>query len=568
MRATALIALLVAAGCGDDSTGSGDDLFRPRDGGARDLAVGGDQSMGGGDQSMGGDLAAAADLAMASPDLAGADLAGVDLAALDLAVATDLAARDLASGDLAARDAAAAADLSVGGADLGGLGDLGSVPLALVKGGVVLFGVTSDGYAVYGDLTTGALDAVAVAGGGQPIQLDANWTADQVLVQGKVVFFWQNVGNTSHVGTLMVWTAASGVKTAAAASIAYIAAARPDGLAITFTSNANNTGSTADLFGASADLTTSKKLVMGIDAGASGSNGCYPQLTFAATRAVAATCAPGVATATISTWDGTWTKTDLIQGAAPYYDTNDSGKLLALDGSNNLVSFPLAGGAGIIIAPNVGYQLLTSDGAAAVYSDFVASALWRSPTVTPQPLKLVPTGVTGVVKLSPDNAQVLLFNKYDNTTGGTDLYIASATQQGTATTLNPNTDSAPFLGFGDPFTADSSHVIYLTGINFMVGTGTLFTKPVGAGQATQQGTNAWVALAGLGSRVVFNDNYTAPANVEPRADLKIVDAAGGVATLLHAQADVDIYLTADKKQVVFADNVSANSAGLYAQTLP
>jgi hypothetical protein len=175
--------------------------------------------------------------------------------------------------------------------------------------------------------------------------------------------------------------------------------------------------------------------------------------------------------------------------------------------------------------------------------------------------------VHALVGLSPDSTQVLFIDLFDQATGGSDLYLASATAAGAPTPLDANTDALPGA-FGDLFTADSSHVLYVTGVDFASTlAGTLFTKPVAGGAATQQGTNVWWAWAGLGTKVVFNDNYTAAAG-SARGDLKIVDAAGGLATLLHAQADVDMFLTFDKKQVVFADNVSMNSAGLYVQTLP
>lgn len=582
MRITLILGLIAAAGCSEPTNGGSDDLGRPRDmAGVRDLASGGN------DLAMaGGDLAGAGDMSVGKNDLGGADLAAGDLnKSGDLSLSGgDGGGKDASAVDLAGIDLSGATDLGImvdlgltsdsgGGMDAAMTADLSSIPdmsilRPLVGGGVHLFGVTSDGYAIYGDLKTMSLDAVPTNGAAKPQVIDANYTLDDVFVDGKVVFLWQNVSNNG-VGKLLVWTAAAGVKTAAAASIDAIASARPDGVLITFTSNANNAGTTADLTGATSDLVTAKKLVMGVGADP---NVCQPVLAFAAMRAVAGTCAGAVAaTGTISTWDANWTKVDLIMNAQPSYSTNDSGKLLARDNAANLSVFALTGGAGTKIDVNVAFAVLSTDGSTAIYRDTsVAGALWRSPTVNPAPLKLVAMNVHALDGLSPDSKQILFTNMIDQNTGGQDLYLAGTTAAAAPTTLDATADTAPGL-FGDQFSADSSHVLYATAVDFAnTFTGTLFTKPVGGGAATQQGTNVWLALATLGSKLVFNDNYTDPGinGVEPRADLKLVDSAGGVATLLHAQADVDIFVTFDKKQVVFADNVSMASAGLYVLTLP
>src|SRR6516165_713177 len=100
MRATVLVALIAVAGCNNTPSSGGDDLSRPRDGGAPDQATAGsDQAMGSGDMATANDLAAG-DLAVAA-DLAGADLAGADLATVDLARSVDLAGLDLAARDAA-----------------------------------------------------------------------------------------------------------------------------------------------------------------------------------------------------------------------------------------------------------------------------------------------------------------------------------------------------------------------------------------------------------------------------------------------------------------------------------
>jgi hypothetical protein len=89
------LSMLALAGCGDDTTGGGDDLSTVRDMSAADLA---------------------------GADLAGADLAGLDLAAPveDLAMGGDLAGLDLAGAiDLAK---GGGPDLARGGSDGGGVG--------------------------------------------------------------------------------------------------------------------------------------------------------------------------------------------------------------------------------------------------------------------------------------------------------------------------------------------------------------------------------------------------------------------------------------------------------------
>src|SRR5207237_916560 len=127
-----------------------------------------------------------------------------------------------------------------------------------------------------------------------------------VVVGGPVVFVWSSPSSTTSgdwfVATLRIWTAAAGTQIASFASATFEAAVSADGTRILFTDNANAAGTSADLLGASADLSTMQTLITGLTY-PSNSATCFPNYGFAGGAAIVARCATGSTTAKVSAFD-------------------------------------------------------------------------------------------------------------------------------------------------------------------------------------------------------------------------------------------------------------------------
>ena len=191
----------------------------------------------------------------------------------------------------------------------------------------------------------------------------------------------------------------------------------------------------------------------------------------------------------------------------------------------------------------------------------------RAATTAPAtPPQLAAAGTySDVFALSPDGNWALGSLNQSNR-GLTDLYLSSATTAGTPTTLDSTTDSYPF--FGDPFTADSTHVVYVTG--FGQQGGTLNARALTAGAtATVLATNAAGDLATTGAKIIFDANATRTQN-GTYADLSAVDTSQTAApTLLVSAADLTFFLDSAKKTIVYTWSYeSGANAGLWTLTAP
>ena len=106
--------------------------------------------------------------------------------------------------------------------------------------------------------------------------------------------------------------------------------------------------------------------------------------------------------------------------------------------------------------------------------------------------------------------------------------------------------------FGDAFTADSTHALFLSSVN--QGTGTLNAAAVGsAGNPTALGANAIADFATTTAQVVFNANCNGTVNnSNGAADVFAVDTSQTTApTVLVTQADPTIALNAEETLVVY-----------------
>jgi hypothetical protein len=85
---------------------------------------------------------------------------------------------------------------------------------------------------------------------------------------------------------------------------------------------------------------------------------------------------------------------------------------------------------------------------------------------------------------------------------------------------------------------------------------------------TSLGALVWLNYATFGTQVAYNDNYVTVMNKNGRADLRVADVtAPAKATLLAPQADVDFFLTPDRRQIFYTDT-NTGFEGLYLTPVP
>ena len=467
------------------------------------------------------------------------------------------------------------------GADAG-LPD-GSVPPSgtqLVKSGALqLNGVTTDDFAIYTDTSSKTVYAVALTAGSAPISLGPVDSNDDVTVSGKVVLIGTGASQAG-VGPVSVWKsgAAKPATLAMAAAMGTYATSSDDAYVLYFDGvDANAT--TGNLYAAATDGTGATQLAAGVDLQG---NVCPPTIQFGGTTAVAAYCLASAASAdagagpsgdggaavqnvaTVATYATPgWKATTLSTAAQPTFTVDPKGTTVLVNTAAGLLAYPAAGGTAVTVdATGVAGGLLTKDGSHAIYTTS-ASALVRAATTSPpSPTTLSAAGsFASIYGLSPDENWTAGSSPAN---GGNDLFLASATTAGTATSLS----TAAAVG-GDLFTADSSHVLYFT--NVSKGSGTLTASPTAGGAAVTLGTGAIYDLATKAGKVVFSDNFNRQGGTQGTADLRSFDtAAGGSSTLLVSLADPNVFLSTEKDKIVYtwSDYPNSASAGLWVISAP
>jgi hypothetical protein len=497
------------------------------------------------------------DLASTQADLSMGDPPDMIAAKPDLSVNPNA---DLSGGtpDLAG----ATPDLAGGGSDMAPV-----VGNLILQGNLDLWGITSDGYVVYENLATNPRTYnVIPIGGGASTQLAANSATSQVAVYGKVVFVWEAVSGTTGLGTLAVWTAAGGKKGAVTASRAGVGAALDDGSKILYVGN--EVGVNGDLvIDDPATMTAPVKILNG--AAASFSNdACFPLFGFAGTTRVISTwCAAGTSSpVTVSSFDFTGAKTDLQSSARLFWRLDAAGSKAFVVSSTGAASVvPIAGGAATAIESNVGFGWMSKNGSQVVYRTAETTAslrsLRRSATTAPAPAQLVGMNVAALDEISPDDGYLTYYD-------GTNIQLASTTVAGTPLLLYDTAVGGSGGSLGDTYTSNSAYVMYMSAFDAVSGiTGTLQTRPVGGGAATQRSTTALNVFAAGGSKVLFTDNYDGSGATDI-VDVKSVDASGAAAaSVIATRTDYFVLLTHAKDKVVYTSH-TATPNGLYVSTIP
>jgi hypothetical protein len=454
----------------------------------------------------------------------------------------------------------------------------------------ILWGVTSDGYAVYSTATLSTTTVYAVPlAGGTPLTVDELTTPNSEVIVGgyststPFVFVLNDMQSTG-LGTLKTWSGKGGLSTIASKAYAYDFAVSSDAKTIAYFANFDSSAQTADVYAANIDGTGAALLQSGVTAGYGIPGTCYTELSFAAESVVLGYCAPSTFSGSIFSFAGaSWTKTTVASGIYPYFSVDPSGANLLVVSSGGLGVVPVSGGAPTIIDPTGQGGAFTSDGSTVVYIT-TSGGLSRSKVTSPSPTVLVTSGVSGIYGLSPDDSTALVYDHYDSATYVTDLYAASAVKKGPLTTLSKATTASVSSGgisgvvLGSPFTADSSHVLFYTGVSTASYPylGTLQSSGLGSTPPVTLGTKTNVDWASGKTKVVFEDDFSiAAGSLVATIDIKSIDtAAGGSPTLVVSQANAgayfgSFYLSPDGTQIVYAQNGTKGSkSGVYVLPVP
>jgi len=458
---------------------------------------------------------------------------------------------------------------------------------------LVLDGVTSDDYVIYTDessATTNTAYALSLAAGSKPITLGAVDPNNDVYVSGKVVFLGTS-SDKNGIGGASVWTSAAtapaALSTSTAVSQGGVFSVSADGAHIAFLDAINETALTSAIAVAGTDGTEKTTLVPSVDVG---DDVCFPEIVLAGTYAVAAYCPVGDAGApdagepdggtnpyvgTVSSFAGptAWTLAPIASSVQTVFSVDQAGAKVVVNGASGTELYPIGGGGALPIDANgeigaVTFSpgLFTKDGSHLLYTTN-AQALERAATATPvSPVQLAAAGTfADVFTLSPDeNWAIGMLNP--DPTSGTDLYLSSATTAGSPVTLSAATTSGIQ---GDPFTVDSSHVLFFTALGQSGGSFNAVAVS-GSGTPTVLGANVLTDFATSAAKVVFNDNYGGAGGSTNAADLHGVDTSLTAApTLLVTQADPSFAVNAEKTLIVYTWSYTPGaSAGLWTLAAP
>jgi hypothetical protein len=425
-------------------------------------------------------------------------------------------------------------------------------------------GVTSDGYEIFSDDFAYELYAVPIAGGSvQTIgSLGTQGGQFWVTVVGQVVFAWSNV-SAADVGALTIWSSAHGAQSLAPASFGILGASSSDGSQVLYLANVDSQGQTGDVYVANSDGSGATRLLQSQQL-----TGCFPQLGFAGSYAIASHCdvarGTGPSTTISSFQSPAWTRADLMTSAENIWSADNAATIVLVSTSNGLMVVPIGGGGSTMIDPSGFLGQLISGGAMAVYST-TGGALRSSTIKPPSPTTLAPA-FGGFYGVSPSQASVLYYRNQAST--GTDMVLTSilapTTPQVLSSAMNGSVNGAPF-------TADSTYALYSTGNDVCTGAAAFNAYPVNGGSAIQLGSNVWGDWSASGAKVIFNDNFVATGGLRfGRADIEVVDLASGTTpTQIISQADAVVDVSPAGDSVIYSWTVQPGAqAGIYVAPLP
>jgi hypothetical protein len=433
-----------------------------------------------------------------------------------------------------------------------------------------VLGLTDDDEIVYVETRSRSLFAVS-ASGGAPASLGPTASGSaSVRIASKSVLNWTGLNSDGSVSSsLQLWTPSNGLQTIAGASLVGAADSNRAGTRVIYFDNA--TASTADLFVAGTDGSAKTNLASVIPWSAT----CVPLVSFVGDAVLLGYCdgTPPASGAkpigTLCLFVGTSGQSTTLSTTADLSSVQSSGTSILFAASDGLTAANTVTGETSIVDSAAGTSAsLTGDGQSVVY---VASdgSIKRSPLASPSPTTLVaPGGFQTVSVLSPDNAWVLASKTSDPNTGNSDIYLASATTPGPASTILATPTGAIY---GSAFTADSSRVLYVD--QTQNGAGVYHAAPTAGGRPAQVATDMWIGFATTGARVLFNDGFVPQVGLQGQgiANIESADLSASpiTPTLLVNQADPGFFFTSAGDRVVYSTTFCATgSQGIWIMATP
>ncbi len=496
--------------------------------------------------------------------------------------------------------------------------DAGSVPgTQLAAGNFILYGVTSDGYAIYTDNAMPPnVWAASITGTPAPAMVTTVGNNPLIIVTGTTALIWANVlQSPPQITSLSVWNHANGFHQAAGVTIAGDAAVSPDGSVILFVGNVDPvTGKTGDLIANTTDFANNgTTVVSGVNVDQT--TQCTPRFAFAGPAAsvvpLATYCltgdagtggpdgAPPGGTLSKFTQAGPmWSKTDLLANTFPgtpfNADSAGTAVFLATTSLNGML-VPINGAPPTMIDTGVFDGVLSPDGSKVVYITVaqdsmmnIIGALKQSPTMAPAPVLLyqgtLNANVDGFysnalgIGFSPNFANFYYFGLTDMTGALTDLHMLDTTTANQTPTDLATTANAALFASG--WTADSAFATWYAPVEFsgptagfgkfnitQVSNKMLIPLPMSASATWNN-----FALGTTGSKDAYNDNGVPnqTQQLKGTADIEVIDLsmANPTPTKVVAGADVNFNPSPDGTQLVYTYSCSMATQGLYVVAAP
>jgi hypothetical protein len=441
---------------------------------------------------------------------------------------------------------------------------------------LVIQGLTTDGkYVLYVDTNAQALFVVPLAGG-QPVKVGPYTAGITFTATAGGAIYFSGGSLQTGIGTLVAWTPGAGpAQISQKAGFLAGVDISPDGSLIAYYTTTD--GNTGTLTVSTADGKTQTSLVMDVDL-----LNCVADAQFvqpdpsAAPVLLTAYCpssgadggGPPVGTnvpQTVATFTGAgFTKT--VVGTFPSTNVpfsipvDPKGTQMLLSDTSGLALYPIAGGApktvdanGVagsgIFAPNGDIVYSTSGGAVNRYS-----------ATTGMSTTLLASGSYGPQTLSRDGNWMQLSQNVNQSTGGADIFVASAASAGMATS-----EWTMQTGVPSGFTTDSKFEFFTTSNgSFQNMTADLYSSPVTGGAASKVAAVAGAAPL-PGSAIAIADNFMSAGTT----DIDVIDMANPTAKkTLVTQADPNMKVT-PTNQIVYSWYCQLNSmAGLWVAPSP
>lgn len=306
------------------------------------------------------------------------------------------------------------------------------------------------------------------------------------------------------------------------------------------------------------DHTSRRVLLSGVDLTSSSS--CWPTLRFFAGRLLVEHCAGDGVSKTLSSYDvAGGAAVDLATGVAGFSPHKGVGVLVTTTaGALTLVAAD-GSGAAVPLASDARSARFAPDGASA-FVVTTAGALERIAIADHAVTTLQPSGVTRLGIVSGDGHFATFARTTDPTTFLDDLWLTDARTAGPATALSATSTTSSF-GYG--FTDDSAFALYLVDVDPNTIVGSLRVKPVDGGAERVIAAGSDSAAPFGKSRISYTENETG-TYPDTRADLSVIDLAGGAPTKVATQAHNNYDVFGDTNMLVYVQP----GEGLHLAKLP